>query len=117
MSGFTKFTEAMLEATKLDEDSNPDEDSHTDLETQTVDERLLSKNHWSLGKKLTISIRELEMCGRSVNCLKTACITNVGELIEMTPRQLLKKRNFGEGSLKEVQQKLRMLGLALRGCA
>ncbi len=61
-----------------------------------------------------MSIDELELSVRSFNCLKRAGINTVGELVNMTPDQLMKVRNLGRKSLEEVLAKLKELNLSLR---
>ena len=51
-------------------------------------------------------IERLELSHRTLNCLKRAHITRVGEVLEMTDEELLKIRNFGEKSLGELRSRL-----------
>jgi len=51
-------------------------------------------------------IERLELSPRTLNCLKRAHITKVGEVLEMPDEELLKIRNFGEKSLTELREKL-----------
>ncbi|MDD5602252.1 MAG: DNA-directed RNA polymerase subunit alpha C-terminal domain-containing protein, partial [Candidatus Izemoplasmatales bacterium] len=46
-------------------------------------------------------------------CLKRAGIHTLGELIEKTEEDMMKVRNLGKKSLKEVKQKLEELNLSL----
>jgi len=66
-----------------------------------------------LQKKLNMSVHELELSVRANNCLDTARIRTVGELVNMTEAELLKIRSFGKTSLREVKRKLADLALAL----
>ncbi len=52
-------------------------------------------------------IEKLELSPRTLNCLKRAHITKVGNVLEMTNSELLKIRNFGEKSLRELMDKLK----------
>jgi DNA-directed RNA polymerase subunit alpha len=63
--------------------------------------------------KLAMPISELELSVRASNCLESARISTVGELIQMTEADLLKVRSFGKTSLREVKRKLADLGLEL----
>jgi len=56
-------------------------------------------------------IEKLELTPRTLNCLKRAHISKVGEILEMSDNELLKIRNFGEKSLEELQQKLAERGI------
>ena len=51
-------------------------------------------------------IERLELSPRTLNCLKQAHITKVGEVLEMSDDELVKIRNFGEKSLSELKEKL-----------
>ncbi len=51
-------------------------------------------------------IEKLELSPRTLNCLKRAHVSRVGEVLEMSDDDLLKIRNFGEKSLVELQEKL-----------
>ena len=56
-------------------------------------------------------IERLELSPRTLNCLKRAHITRVGEVLEMSDDDLLKIRNFGEKSLGELREKLAERGV------
>lgn len=57
-------------------------------------------------------IERLELSPRTLNCLKRAHITRIGEVLEMSDDDLLKIRNFGEKSLSELRRKLAERSLA-----
>ena len=59
-------------------------------------------------------IERLELSPRTLNCLKRAHINKVGEVLEMSDEELVKIRNFGEKSLKELKEKLETRGLVQR---
>lgn len=65
-------------------------------------------------KKLEKKIEELDLSVRSYNCLKRAGINTVGELAQKTSEEMMRVRNLGRKSLKEVIQKLHEIGLDLR---
>lgn len=56
-------------------------------------------------------INDLELSIRSSNCLKRAGITTVQQLTEKTEEDMMKVRNLGKKSLKEIRNKLQELGL------
>ena len=56
-------------------------------------------------------IERLELSHRTLNCLKRAHITRVGEVLEMSDDELLKIRNFGEKSLSELRSRLAEQGV------
>ncbi|HSX37998.1 MAG TPA: DNA-directed RNA polymerase subunit alpha [Chlamydiales bacterium] len=63
--------------------------------------------------KLALKINEIELSVRSTNCLATANIDTIGELVVMPETDMLRFRNFGKKSLTEIKQKLDELGLSL----
>lgn len=65
-------------------------------------------------KILEMNIEELDLSVRSYNCLKRAGINTVQELTNQTEEDLMKVRNLGRKSLKEVKDKLAELDLSLR---
>jgi DNA-directed RNA polymerase subunit alpha len=62
---------------------------------------------------LNKSVDMLDLSVRSKNCLDSENITSIKELVVMTEPDLLKVRNFGKTSLKEIKTKLSALGLTL----
>ncbi len=66
-----------------------------------------------LQKKLSMPITELDLSVRASNCLETSGIAAVGDLVAKTEEQLLKIKNFGKTTLKEVKTKLSQLGLSI----
>lgn len=60
-------------------------------------------------------IERLELSHRTLNCLKRAHITKVGEVLEMSDDELLKIRNFGEKSLSELRSRLADQGVGGAG--
>ena len=64
--------------------------------------------------KLDKKIEDLDLTVRSYNCLKRANINTVGELTQKSEEEMMKVRNLGRKSLKEVVQKLREIGLELK---
>ncbi|MDD5382170.1 MAG: DNA-directed RNA polymerase subunit alpha [Candidatus Margulisbacteria bacterium] len=64
---------------------------------------------------LEMTIEDLELSARSLNCLKKAGIKTVGELIANSEADLMKHKNFGSKSLDEVREKLAEYKLALKG--
>jgi len=63
-------------------------------------------------KLLEKSVDELELSVRSSNCLRAAEIRTIGDLVQKTEPEMLKYRNFGRKSLKEIQDILNEMGLA-----
>lgn len=59
-------------------------------------------------------IEELDLSVRSNNCLKRAGISTVLELTQKSEDEMMKVRNLGKKSLKEVKEKLTSIGLHFR---
>lgn len=59
------------------------------------------------------SVEELELSVRSGNCLRRANIRTLGELVRRSEPEMLKYRNFGKQSLKEISEILAGMGLHL----
>jgi len=78
------------------------------------DEYIYEKAEKVSNKKLEKRIEELDLSVRSYNCLKRANINTVGELTLKTEEEMMRVRNLGRKSLKEVVQKLREIGLDLK---
>jgi len=62
---------------------------------------------------LSKSIDHLELSVRSNNCLRSAGIEKIYELVQKTEEELLKTKNFGRKSLSEIKETLQELGLGL----
>ena len=66
-----------------------------------------------LNEHLFRSVDELELSVRASNCLKTANIRTIADLVQRTESELLKTKNFGKKSLNEIKTILGEMGLAL----
>ena len=66
-----------------------------------------------LVRKLNMPISELDLSVRASNCLESARINTVAELVSKAESDLLKVRSFGKTSLREVKRKLADLDLSL----
>ncbi len=62
---------------------------------------------------LELPIEDLDLSVRSYNCLKRAGINTVNELTQKSEEDMMKVRNLGKKSLKEVKVRLEDLGLSL----
>jgi len=65
-------------------------------------------------RKLETSIDDLDFSVRAYNCLKRANIHTLGDLTEKTELEMMKIRNLGKKSLKEVMDKIKDMGLKFR---
>jgi DNA-directed RNA polymerase subunit alpha len=66
-----------------------------------------------LNEHLFRSVDELELSVRASNCLKTANIRTIADLVQKTESELLKTKNFGKKSLNEIKTILGEMGLSL----
>lgn len=87
--------------TKLDEIADV-----TGLMKQNVDD--------SKSKALEMSIDDLEFSVRAYNCLKRANINSLQDLISKSENEMMKIRNLGKKSLKEVIDKVKEMGFSFR---
>ena len=78
----------------------------TGLMKQNVDD--------SKTKALEMSIDELEFSVRAYNCLKRANINTLQDLTQKSENEMMKIRNLGKKSLKEVIDKVKELGFSFR---
>jgi len=85
---------------------NFDETEEPVEEVKPVEEAKLNEN-------LFRSVDELELSVRSANCLQNANIKTIGDLVQKTEAEMLKTKNFGRKSLKEIKEILAEMGLSL----
>ncbi len=86
------------------------------LETLSIfDEKVIDDSQVEEHDKYQdMSIEELDLSVRSYNCLKRANILTVQELTQKTEEDMMKVRNLGKKSLKEVREKLKACGLSFK---
>ena len=65
-------------------------------------------------KKLETSIDDLDFSVRAYNCLKRANILTLKDLVDKTENEMMKIRNLGKKSLKEVMDKVKDMGLTFK---
>ena len=65
-------------------------------------------------KALETSIEDLDFSVRAYNCLKRAGVHTLQDLVNKSENDMMKIRNLGKKSLKEVLDKIKELGLDLR---
>jgi DNA-directed RNA polymerase subunit alpha len=82
-------------------------------ETEESSYQLSGSEEEPLNENLFRSVDELELSVRSANCLQNANITLIGELVQKTEQDMLKTKNFGRKSLKEIKEILSTMGLGL----
>ncbi len=64
-------------------------------------------------EKYNMPVEQLDLSVRTMNCLRRAGISTVGELVSKGERELMSLRNFGQKSKQEIDERLEGLGLAL----
>ena len=82
------------------------EDEPVQEDEEQVDEEIVR-----VRKLLDKSVEELELSVRSSNCLRAAELKTIGELVQRGEAEMLKFRNFGRKSLKEIQDILSEMNL------
>lgn len=81
------------------------------------DDRVSGDMHLGAGDSSDInehlykSIDDLELSVRATNCLRSANIATVGELVQRSENEMLKTKNFGRKSLDEIKSVLLDMGL------
>ena len=87
----------------------------TDLSTiADVTGMMIEKTEDPKVKALETSIEDLDFSVRAYNCLKRAGIHTLQDLVNKSESDMMKIRNLGNKSLKEVLDKIRDMGLVLR---
>ena len=72
---------------------------------------MISKSEDPSVKILETSIDDLDFSVRAYNCLKRAGILTLRDLVDKTENEMMKIRNLGKKSLKEVIDKVKEMGL------
>ncbi len=90
-------------------------DSGESLDAELPDNDVIATPQMNeeLQNRLNQPIASMELSVRASNCLESAKIHTLGDLVKMTEPELLKVRSFGKTSLREVKRKLQDLGLSL----
>jgi DNA-directed RNA polymerase subunit alpha len=105
---------AVGEASRILEDHF---DLLTDFPETTPAEEEVTRDEFrprvELNENLFRNVDELELSVRASNCLKTANIRTIADLVQKTEAELLKTKNFGKKSLNEIKTILGEMGLAL----
>ncbi len=86
-----------------------------DLESTTTDVNIMKEPTLESEDKFSnMTIVDLDLSVRSYNCLRRAGIETVYELTQKSEEEMMKVRNLGKKSLKEVKEKLLAHGLKFR---
>ena len=82
-----------------------EEEEFIDLDDEPTEDRF--------NEHLLRSVDELDLSVRAENCLQAANIKHIGDLVLKTEAEMLKTKNFGRKSLKEIKELLAEMGLSL----
>jgi DNA-directed RNA polymerase subunit alpha len=82
-------------------------------EEDTTEQEEKNEEQERLRDLLMRNVDELELTVRSSNCLENANIKTIGDLVQKTEAEMLKTKNFGRKSLKEIKDILAEMGLSL----
>ncbi len=82
-----------------------------DVEPKEEIEVVVDEESEKIRELMNRSVDELELSVRSSNCLQAAQIRTIGELVTKTESEMLKYRNFGRKSLKEISDILKNMNL------
>ena len=109
--GSLRPEKAVAEAARIIQDQlsvfvGPSEEQEWRAETREEPAGVVNEN-------LLRPIEELNLSVRSANCLQSADLRYVGELVQRTEPELLKTKNFGRKSLNEIEDTLQNMGLEL----
>ena len=89
----------------------------TDFPETTPQEEDVARDEFrprvELNENLFRNVDELELSVRASNCLKTANIRTIADLVQKTEAELLKTKNFGKKSLNEIKTILGEMSLSL----
>jgi len=82
-----------------------EEEEFIDLDEEPTDD--------NFNDHLLRSVDELDLSVRAENCLQAANIKHIGDLVQKSEGEMLKTKNFGRKSLKEIKELLSEMGLSL----
>jgi DNA-directed RNA polymerase subunit alpha len=82
-----------------------------DEEPEIMEESEYDEEFERMRELLNRSVDELELSVRSSNCLTSANIRTIGELVQKSEAEMLRQRNFGRKSLREIQEILKGMNL------
>jgi DNA-directed RNA polymerase subunit alpha len=65
-------------------------------------------------EKFNMPVEQLDLSVRTMNCLRHAGITTVGDILNRGEKELMLLRNFGQKSKQEIEDRLKTIGLSLK---
>ena len=78
-----------------------------------IDDQVPASGGDDLKKKLAMPLSSLDLSIRASNCLEAEGVQTVGDLVAKSEEELMKLKNFGRTSFREVQKKLQALDLTV----
>jgi DNA-directed RNA polymerase subunit alpha len=84
---------------------------HFDEEQLEESREEFNEEKQRMREMLQRSVDELELSVRSNNCLKMANIKTIGDLVRKSEPEMLKYKNFGRKSLREITEILEGMNL------
>jgi len=88
--------------------------TNVDEAVKEMDPLIKEANGETINKGMVMMIEDLDLSVRSYNCLKRAGIQTVEELTQKTEEEMMRVRNLGKKSLKEVKDKIYEHGLSFK---
>ena len=88
--------------------------TNVDEAVKEMDPLIKEANGETVNKGMVMMIEDLDLSVRSYNCLKRAGIQTVEELTQKTEEEMMRVRNLGKKSLKEVKDKIYEHGLSFK---
>lgn len=95
--------------TNLNEAVEPIPEERPQIEAPAVSAPLEDHTHEAFSRPVS----ELELSTRSINCLQSAHIQTIGDLVGCSEAEMLRTKNFGRKSLGEIKLILESMGLRL----
>lgn len=83
-------------------------------EKASANEYMIEPDDDQQNSKLNMTIDDLDLSVRSYNCLKRAALNTVSDLTAKSEEDMMKVRNLGRKSLKEIKEKLESMGLGFK---
>ncbi len=89
----------LIQHFRLFSDKSIELETGKDSEVEQVDEEMLH-----MRKLLKTQLHDLDLSVRAYNCLKSADVKSLGDLVQLDISDMMKFRNFGKKSLAELEQ-------------
>ena len=103
---FTRFARSVLPVEALEPEPEPEQPQLPPAPPPPVEVAVVVPPELA-----ELSVDDLGLTNRTLNCLKRNSISQVGQIADMTEAELLKLRNFGERSLQELRESLTARGV------